>query len=225
MADVKTTETNNTGNDSKAQATGADTGAKATDTTTTKPDEPKAKTEEEIREEIRKEYEKLADKRVTEALKKRDKDWEEKNAKEKMSEDERKAAEEQERLVAQAKRDRELTIKGLRLDVVDAVSELGLDSGFRKLIMVEDLADISDEGERKEKLTQRIKDTKALFDEAVAKEVEKAKADFLKGSTPPSGDKKKTEDGDKYSQYKKAGNVKGMIGEKLSKLHSNDNAE
>lgn len=185
---------------------------------------PKQKTEDEIRAELKKEYEAMVDKRVSDAVKKRDKAWEEKNAKAKMSEDERKAAEEQERLEAQAKKDHELTIKGLRLDVVDAVSELGLDAGFRKLIAVDDLADIADEDERREKLTQRIKDTKALFDEAVAKEVEKAKADFLKGSTPPAGEKPKG-DGDKYSQYKKAGNVKGMIGEKLNKLHSNEDKE
>ena len=47
-----------------------------------------------------------------------------------------------------------LTIKGLRLDVVDAVAELGLDTGFRNLVAVEDLALISDEEERKKKLTE-----------------------------------------------------------------------
>ena len=36
--------------------------------------------------------------------------------------------------------DLDLTIKGLKLDVVDAVQELGLDAGFRNLIAVEDLA-------------------------------------------------------------------------------------
>ena len=39
-------------------------------------------------------------------------------------------------------------IKGLRLDVVDAVAEMGLDNGFRNLVAVEDLALISDEEER-----------------------------------------------------------------------------
>ena len=217
MADVKTTDQTNVTpqDDTKPEET-----PKGAETPKTS-DEPKPKTEDEIRAELKKEYEAMIDKRVSDAVKKRDKAWEEKNAKAKMSEEERKAAEERERLEAQAKKDHELTIKGLRLDVVDAVAELGLDASFRKLITVEDLADISDEDERKDRLTQRIKDTKALFDEAVAKEVEKAKADFLKGQTPPANNKNK-ENTDKYSQYKKAGNVKGMVGAKLAKLHSGD---
>lgn len=180
---------------------------------------PKAKTEEEIRAEIQKEYEKIADKRVTDAIKKKEKEWADKAAKEKMTEDERKLAEERERQEAQAKKDLELTIKGLRLDVVDAVAEMGLDAGFRNLIAVEDLATISDEAERKEKLTERVKGMKALFDAEVAKEVEKAKAEYLKGTTPATGSGKKSEE-DKYNQYKKTGNVRGMIGEKLHKLHN-----
>ena len=93
--------------------------------------------EEEIRAELQKEYEKMADKRVTDAIKKKEKEWADKQAKEKMTEDERRQAEEQERLQAQAKRDLDLTIKGLKLDVVDAVQEMGLDAGFRNLIAVE----------------------------------------------------------------------------------------
>ena len=175
---------------------------------------PKAKTEEEIRAELQKEYEKMADKRVTDAIKKKEKEWADKQAKEKMSEDERRQAEEQERLQAQAKRDLDLTIKGLKLDVVDAVAELGLDAGFRNLIAVEDLATISDEEERKKKLTERVKGMKALFDAEVAKEVAKAKAEFLKGSTPTTG--KDTKDVSKYDEAKKAGNVGGMISEKMN---------
>ena len=129
----------------------------------------------------------MADKRVTDAIKKKEKEWADKQAKEKMTEDERRQAEEQERLQAQAKRDLDLTIKGLKLDVVDAVQELGLDAGFRNLIAVEDLATITDEDERKAKLTERVKGMKKLFDAEVAKEVAKAKAEFLKGSTPATG--------------------------------------
>nr|CDL66832.1 unnamed protein product [uncultured bacterium] len=123
---------------------------------------PKVKTEEEIRAELQKEYEKMADKRVTDAIKKKEKEWADKAAKEKMSAEERAQAEERERLAAQAKKDLDLTIKGLKLDVVDAVSELGLDSGFRNLIAVEDLASISDEDERKKALTARVKNMKVV---------------------------------------------------------------
>lgn len=178
------------------------------------------KTEAEIRAEIQKEYEKIADKRVTDAIKKKEKEWSEKAAKEKMSADERAKAEEQERLTAQAKKDYDLTVKGLKLDVVDAISELGLDSGFRNLIAVDDLATIADEDERKKALTARVKGMKALFDAEVNKAVEKAKAEFLKGSTPATGDK--TEDKSAYTEAKKAGNVKNMISAKMDAYHGRD---
>ena len=163
----------------------------------------------------------MADKRVTDAIKKKEKEWADKQAKEKMTEDERRQAEEQERLQAQAKRDLDLTIKGLKLDVVDAVQEMGLDAGFRNLIAVEDLATITDEDERKAKLTERVKGMKKLFDAEVAKEVTKAKAEFLKGSTPATGSTSK-KDETKYDEYRKAGNVKGMISEKLNAYRNRD---
>ena len=172
------------------------------------------KTEEEIRAELQKEFEKMADKRVTDAIKKKEKEWADKQAKEKMTEDERKRAEEQERLQAQAKRDLDLTVKGLKLDVVDAVAELGLDAGFRNLIAVEDLASITDEDERKKKLTERVKGMKALFDAEVAKEVAKAKTEFLKGSTPVTGEKK--HEANAYEEARKEGNVSKMLDEKMS---------
>lgn len=219
MADVNTntaTQTQEQGNGTQTNTTAnANTTGAGADNT------PKVKTEEEIRAEIQKEYEKMADKRVTDALKKRDKEWADKQAKEKMTEDERRQAEEQERLQAQAKRDLDLTIKGLKLDVVDAVQEMGLDAGFRNLIAVEDLATITDEDERKAKLTERVKGMKKLFDAEVAKEVAKAKAEFLKGTTPASGSSKK-KDETKYDEYKKAGNVKGMISEKLNAYRNRD---
>lgn len=201
------------------EESGKDTAGNANTTANEAP----VKTEAEIRAELQKEYEKMADKRVTDAIKKKEKEWADKQAKEKMSEEERKQAEERERLEAQAKKDYDLTIKGLRLDVVDAIAELGLDAGFRNLVAVEDLANISDEAERREKLTERIKGMKSLFDAEVAKQVSKAKAEFLKGSTPTTGSEKKSED--KYGAYKKSGNVRGMIGEKLNKLHNGSDEE
>lgn len=222
MADVNTntaTQTQEQGNNTQTNTTTTATSTGAgTDTT------PKVKTEEEIRAELQKEYEKMADKRVTDALKKRDKEWADKQAKEKMTEDERRQAEEQERLQAQAKRDLDLTIKGLKLDVVDAVQEMGLDAGFRNLIAVEDLATITDEDERKAKLTERVKGMKKLFDAEVAKEVAKAKAEFLKGSTPATGSTSK-KDETKYDAYKKAGNVKGMLSEKLGAYRNKEDEE
>ena len=205
---AETTENKNTTDTTTTENKSTDTAGAGAGTST---ETPKAKTEEEIRAELQKEYEKMADKRVTDAIKKKEKEWADKAAKEKMTEDERKRVEEQERLQAQAKKDFDLTIKGLRLDVVDAIAELGLDAGFRNLIAVEDLATISDEDERKKKLTERIKGMKSLFDAEVAKQVAKAKAEFLKGSTPETGSKKK--DVTKYDEAKK---VSGMISEKMN---------
>lgn len=219
MADVNT----NTATQTQEQGNGTQTNTTANANTTGAGADgtPKVKTEEEIRAELQKEYEKMADKRVTDAIKKKEKEWADKQAKEKMTEDERRQAEEQERLQAQAKRDLDLTIKGLKLDVVDAVQEMGLDAGFRNLIAVEDLATITDEDERKAKLTERVKGMKKLFDAEVAKEVAKAKAEFLKGSTPATGSTSK-KDETKYDEYRKAGNVKGMINEKLNAYRNRD---
>lgn len=220
MADVNTnttTETQEQGNNTQTNTTTPTTGGAGEST-------PKVKTEEEIRAELQKEYEKMADKRVTDAIKKKEKEWADKQAKEKMTEDERRQAEEQERLQAQAKKDLDLTIKGLKLDVVDAVQEMGLDAGFRNLIAVEDLATITDEDERKAKLTERVKGMKKLFDAEVAKEVAKAKAEFLKGTTPASGSSSK-KDETKYEKYKKDGDVKGMLSEKLGAYRNHDNEE
>lgn len=109
MADVNTntaTQTQEQGNSTQTNTTAnANTTGAGADST------PKVKTEEEIRAELQKEYEKMADKRVTDAIKKKEKEWADKQAKEKMTEDERRQAEEQERLQAQAKRDLDLTIK------------------------------------------------------------------------------------------------------------------
>ena len=219
MADVNT----NTATQTQEQGNGTQTNTTANANTTGAGADgtPKVKTEEEIRAELQKEYEKMADKRVTDAIKKKEKEWADKQAKEKMTADERRQAEEQERLQAQAKRDLDLTIKGLKLDVVDAVQEMGLDAGFRNLIAVEDLATIADEDERKTKLTERVKGMKKLFDAEVAKEVAKAKAEFLKGSTPATGSTSK-KDETKYDEYRKAGNVKGMISEKLNAYRNRD---
>jgi hypothetical protein len=205
---TETMETKPTGTKETTPTT-PEAGAKGTS------DTPPAKTEEEIRAELQKEYEKMADRRVTEAIKKKEKEWAEKAAKEKMSAEERAQAEEAERLAAQAQKDLDLTIKGLKLDVVDAVAELGLDAGFRNLIAVDDLARISDEEERKKALTSRVKNMKALFDAEVSKAVEKAKAEFLKGSTPATGDKRGG-DASAYTDAKNAGNVKGMISAKMA---------
>lgn len=212
--------------ETKGTATTVETSTETkTDTTGTETKDSKTgsgavKTEEQIRAEVEAElkanYEKLADQRVTAAQKKWKQDQEKKAAMEKMSEEERRKAEDEQRAAENARKEHELVIKGLRLDVVDAVAELGLDNGFRNLVAVEDLALISDEEERKKKLTERVKGMKELFDAEVKKQVAKEKAEFLKGHTPPASKEKSEEKS--YSDYKKSGNVTGMIGQKLNSL-------
>lgn len=222
--EVNTQETNTANN----EANKANTEPKANESNSgAQENQPKAKTEAEIRAEVEKEikaeYEKIADKRVTDAVKTASEKWKKNAEREKLSEEERRKLEDQERAAENARKEHELTIKGLRLDVVDAVAELGLDAGFRNLVAVEDLALISDEEERKAKLTERIKGMKALFDAEVKKQVEKEKAEFLKGTTPPASKTDKNIEGDKYDQFRKAGNVKGMVSEKLNKFYNENN--
>ena len=157
---------------------------------------------------------KETERRVTDAVKTANAKWKKDAEREKLSEEERRKLEDQERAQENARKEHELIMRGLRLDVVDAISELGMDAGFRNLVAVDDLALISDEAERKQKLTDRIKGMKKLFDDEVKKQVEKEKAEFLKGHTPPAS-KEKQPEADSYAEAKKAGNVKGMLSAKL----------
>ena len=173
--------------------------------------------EKKLREELQKETER----RVTEAVKTANAKWKKEAEREKLSEEEKRRLEEQEKAAENARKEHELIIKGLRLDVVDAISELGMSSGFRNLVAVDDLALISDEDERRSKVTERVKGLKKLFDAEVKKQVEKEKSEFLKGHTPPAS-KESNQETDEYSQAKKAGNVRGMIGSKLNAYHADE---
>lgn len=204
-ANVETTETKTT-QSTNAEPTGTGAGAGKTE------EERWAEREKQLREEMQKE----ADRRVTDAVKTANAKWKKDAEREKLSEEERRKLEDQERAQENARKEHELIMRGLRLDVVDAISELGMDAGFRNLVAVDDLALISDEAERKQKLTDRIKGMKKLFDDEVKKQVEKEKAEFLKGHTPPASKEKATET-DGYEDARKAGNVKGMVASKLSK--------
>ena len=56
--------------------------------------------------------------------------------------------------------------------------------------------------------------------------IKKAKAEFLKGSTPATGSSSNNKkDETKYDAYKKAGNVKGMLNEKLGAYRNKENEE
>ena len=202
-ASVETTETKTTQN-TTPEPTGTGAGDGKTE------EERWAEREKKLREEMQKETER----RVTDAVKTANAKWKKDAEREKLSEEERRKLEDQERAQENARKEHELIMRGLRLDVVDAISELGMDAGFRNLVAVDYLALISDEAERKQKLTDRIKGMKKLFDDEVKKQVEKEKAEFLKGHTPPAS-KEKQPEADSYAEAKKAGNVKGMLSAKL----------
>lgn len=148
------------------------------------------KVEERLRKEIQREFEsKLqseADRRVTQALKRREREFENKIKRYKIAEEERIKAKDLEISNDKTKREYELTMMELRLDVVNAIAELGLDPEFRNLIAIEDLALISNEHERKKKLRKRMLDIKILFNKELDKSMLNVKRDILKGITPTS---------------------------------------
>ena len=60
----------------------------------------------------------------------------------------------------------------------------------------------------------------SVWDRSMAKAVEKAKSEFLKGATPATG--KDTDTVSQYDEAKKAGNVGGMISAKLNAYRNRD---
>ena len=75
------------------------------------------------------------------------------------------------------------------------------------------------------RMSVKLSSLRKLFDAEVAKEVAKAKAEFLKGSTPATGSSSNKKDETKYDAYKKAGNVKGMLSEKLGAYRNKEDEE
>ena len=101
--------------------------------------EPTPKTEEQIRAELRAEYEKIADKKVTDALKKREKKWADKLNADRLEQEQEDTTRQEEQAEA---RERDSITKSLKLVVVDALQELRLDPSMCNLIMVEDLVNL-----------------------------------------------------------------------------------
>lgn len=176
------------------------------------------KTEEQIRAELQAEYEKIADKRVTEALKKQEKKWAEKLNADKQEQD-KKAVEKKKK---QDKEDKDIEcdiiIKSLKLAVVDALQEMGLAPSMRNLITVEDLVKLPEE-EKAKKLTERVMGVCDMFHAEVNRQIQAEKKAYLRGVTPITGN---TTPISKYDTYRKTGDVGGMISEKLREYHEPD---
>ena len=180
--------------------------------------EPVSKTEEQIRAELQAEYEKIADKRVTEALKKQEKKWAEKLNADKQEQD-KKAVEKKKKQDKEDKDiERDIITKSLKLAVVDALQEMGLAPSMRNLITVEDLVNLSEE-ERAKKLTERVMGVCDIFHAEVNRQIQAEKKAYLRGVTPITGNNTPIS---KYDTYKKTGDVGGMISEKLREYHEPD---
>lgn len=180
--------------------------------------EPTSKTEEQIRAELQAEYEKIADKRVTEALKKQEKKWAEKLNADKQVQEQEDTTRQAELAKEDEAREREIITKSLKLAVVDALQEMGLAPSMRNLITVEDLVNLPEE-ERAKKLTERVMGVCDMFHAEVNRQIQAEKKAYLRGVTPITGN---TTPISKYDTYRKTGDVGGMISEKLREYHELD---
>lgn len=176
------------------------------------------KTEEQIRAELQVEYEKIADKRVTDALKKQEKKWAEKLNKEKRTQEQEDITKQAEQTKADEAKERDIITKSLKLAVVDALQEMGMAPSLRELVMVEDIVSLPAE-ERSKKLTGRVVNMRELFYAEVNRQVQAEKKEFLRGTTPRVGNGKPIS---VYDIYKRDGNVNGMLSEKLSAYQEAD---
>lgn len=173
------------------------------------------KTEEQIRAELQAEYEKIADKKVTDALKKQEKKWAEKLNKEKRTQEQEDITKQAEQTKADEAKERDIITKSLKLAVVDALQDMGMAPSLRELVMVEDIVSLPAE-ERSKKLTERVVNMRELFYAEVNRQVQAEKKEFLRGTTPRVGNGKPIS---VYDIYKRDGNVNGMLSEKLSAYH------
>lgn len=169
------------------------------------------KTEEQIRAEVKAEYERIADKRVTDAIKKQEKKWAEKLNADKQAQEQEANTRQVEQAELDKARERDIITKSLKLAVVDALQEMGLAPSLRNLVMVEDIVNLPAE-ERSKKLTERVIGVCDLFRAEVNRQIQAEKKEFLRGTSPRVGNGKPIS---VYDIYKRDGNVRGMLSEKM----------
>lgn len=197
---------------------------KDTDTAGQVKDEPVTKDggevdRDKLAEELRKEFEKEADRRVTEAIKKVTKklkaEQEESERKAKLTQEELLKEEALKREQEQAEKERALNIKEMKLALVDVLTENGMDLGFRELVDVSSLLSV-EEDKRLDVLKEKVQAVKTIFDAEVEKRVETVKKDFLTGGTPTKINNKDTKTPiSSYEKAKKQGDVKSMLSAKI----------
>lgn len=194
-----------------------DTGVEETANDTVDTTELEKKIEAKLKAQYEAEKQREIDKRVTEAVKKREAklkaEQQERERLSKLSEEERlKEVQAQKEKELEA-RHRELVAKELKLDLVDILSEENLPMEFRDIIDVNKYIGVKAE-ERTEALKKDINLFKDTFNAIIEKKVEEVKREYLKGSTPQNIDTKATPISD-YDKAKKNKDVKGMLSAKL----------
>lgn len=173
--------------------------------------------EAKLREQYEAEKQREIDKRVTEAVKKREAKFKaEQQERERLS----KLSEEEKLKEVQAQKEqelearyRELVAKELKLDLVDILTEEKLPLEMRDIIDVNKYVNIKAE-DRAEALKKDILVFKSTFDTIIEKKVEEVKREYLKGSTPQNIDTKTTPTSD-YDKAKKNNDVRAMLSAKL----------
>jgi len=156
--------------------------------------------------------------KVDEPVKEPTPKWADKLNADRQEQEQENTTRQEEQAKADEARERDIITKSLKLVVVDALQELRLDPSMRNLIMVEDLVNLP-EGQRVEKLTDRVMCLRNMFNAEVNKQIQAEKTNYLRGTTPRTSNTKPIS---KYDKYKSTGNVQGMISEKLREYRDED---
>ncbi|KXZ39477.1 protein of unknown function [Alkalithermobacter thermoalcaliphilus JW-YL-7 = DSM 7308] len=178
-------------------------------------EETKEKTIEEILAEKEAEWQKETDRRISEAIRKREEklkaEQEEKERLAKMSEEERIKEIERQKEEEILKRERAIEEKELKLNLIDLFKseEMDLD-----LLEVVDVNKYVGKENKEEVLKQDVLKIKETINKIVEKQVEAFKGEYLRGETP-TAEKQQRQDYNEYEKAKKSGNPLDMILAKL----------
>lgn len=171
------------------------------------------KTPEQIRKEIeaelKKEFESDLERRIQQMSVKQKKEQEEKDRLAKMSEEERIAELQKQKEVELSAKENAIRERELGIVLRDTLVDQGLPIQLKDLFNVTAFV-----GKEETEFVDSIKNFKAIFDSVVEKQVEEAKAQYLKGSTPKSQSTNQ-KDITPYEQAKQSGNTLSMIQAKL----------
>lgn len=222
MADLGASATSGTEVSSSVSAeVSSNTSSSKEATSTSEVSNSNVNSDELIRDKIRAELEadktREIDKRVSEAIKKRDKKYKEEQSERdrmaKLSEDERIKELNSQREIELQEKFKELTCKELKLDLVDVLAEEGLPLEFRDIIDVNKYVDVEAEN-RLSELKKDITVFKDTFNKIIDGKVKDIKNEYLKGGTPTDVSRVATPVSN-YDKAKRNGDVKGMISAKL----------